>query len=140
MGRLGPLPSATPGAACLTAGERGGVVRFRSGNGASIAGVVLGTGRVGVVMAHSNKGMWNLLLLPPPTVVIRLAETPMDLSTSATACARFKRECDAAFSRLRNRRPPRTCAASSALTSILRAVMKMSNASCGSVGLCQDRD
>jgi hypothetical protein len=90
MGRLGPLPSATPGAACLTAGERGGVVRFRSGNGASIAGVVLGTGRVGVVMAHSNKGMWNLLLLPPPTVVIRLAETPMDLSTSATACARLR--------------------------------------------------
>jgi pimeloyl-ACP methyl ester carboxylesterase len=54
MGQLGPLPSATPGAACLTAWERAGVVRFRSGNGASIAGVVLGTGRVGVVMAHSN--------------------------------------------------------------------------------------
>jgi len=54
MGQLGPLPSATPGAACLTARERDGVVRFRSGNGASIAGVVLGTGRVGVVMAHSN--------------------------------------------------------------------------------------
>jgi hypothetical protein len=54
MGQLGPVPSATPGAACLTGPERAGVVRLRSGNGASLAGVVLGTGPVGVVFAHGN--------------------------------------------------------------------------------------
>jgi Serine aminopeptidase, S33 len=54
MGRLGPVPSATPGATCLTPEERAGVVRFRSGNGALLAGALLGTGRVGVVLAHSN--------------------------------------------------------------------------------------
>jgi pimeloyl-ACP methyl ester carboxylesterase len=54
MGEMGPLPSATPGATCLTTQERAGVIRFRSDNGASIAGVVLGAGRVGVVFAHSN--------------------------------------------------------------------------------------
>ena len=51
---LGPVPSATPGATCLTTQERTGVVRFRSGNGALLAGVVFGTGRVAVVFAHSN--------------------------------------------------------------------------------------
>jgi dienelactone hydrolase len=51
---LDPVPSVTPGAACLTPAERSGVVRFTSDNGASIAGVVLGTGRTGVVLAHSN--------------------------------------------------------------------------------------
>lgn len=77
-----PIPTVTPGAACLTAPERGGLVRFPSDNGASIAGVVLGagapgaaatpsaasgpgsvnsrpggaaTGRVGIVLAHQTK-------------------------------------------------------------------------------------
>jgi hypothetical protein len=45
MTAMGPLPSATPGATCLTPQERAIVVRFRSDNGASIAGAVLGTGR-----------------------------------------------------------------------------------------------
>jgi pimeloyl-ACP methyl ester carboxylesterase len=54
MGQLGPVPSATPGAACLTAPERASVVRFRSDNGAQLAGVRLGTGRVGVIFAHSG--------------------------------------------------------------------------------------
>src|SRR6266540_903482 len=56
MGALGPTPSATPGSRCLTAPERAGVVRFRSDNGASLAGVLLGVvpGRAGVVLAHSN--------------------------------------------------------------------------------------
>ncbi len=52
-----PIPSATPGGACLTAHERAGVIRFPSDNGASIAGVVLGAPRaVGVVLAHESGG------------------------------------------------------------------------------------
>jgi dienelactone hydrolase len=54
MGQLGPLPSATPGAKCLTAREQAGVVRFRSDNGALLAGALLGVGRTGVIFAHSN--------------------------------------------------------------------------------------
>jgi pimeloyl-ACP methyl ester carboxylesterase len=53
-GTMGPVPSATPGAKCLNPNERAAVIRFRSGNGALIAGVVLGTGHVGVVFAHGN--------------------------------------------------------------------------------------
>jgi dienelactone hydrolase len=51
---LGPMPSATPGGKCLTERERAGVIRFRSDNGASLAGVLLGHGPAGVVLAHSN--------------------------------------------------------------------------------------
>jgi pimeloyl-ACP methyl ester carboxylesterase len=56
MGALGPMPSATPGGRCLTPPERAGVVRFRSDNGASLAGALLGDAgaRAGVVLAHSN--------------------------------------------------------------------------------------
>jgi dienelactone hydrolase len=54
MGAMGPIPSATPGATCLTARERLAVTRFPSDNGASIAGVMLGSGPVGVVLAHGN--------------------------------------------------------------------------------------
>jgi alpha-beta hydrolase superfamily lysophospholipase len=54
MGQLGPIPSATPGSRCLTPAERDAVVHFRSGNGALLAGALLGTGRAGVVLAHSN--------------------------------------------------------------------------------------
>ncbi len=54
MGELGPVPSATPGAGCLTGPERAGVVRFRSDNGALLAGALLGRGRTGVVFAHGN--------------------------------------------------------------------------------------
>lgn len=44
------------GASCLQAGERRGAVRFRSGSGAEVAGVVLGRGRAGVVLAHQAIG------------------------------------------------------------------------------------
>src|SRR5690349_4040748 len=54
MGQLGPLPSATPGAACLTPEEHASVVRFRSDNGALLAGAILGSGPAGVILAHSN--------------------------------------------------------------------------------------
>ncbi len=56
MGALGPMPSVAPGAKCLTSRERDGVVRFRSDNGASLAGVLLGDlhARAGVVLGHSN--------------------------------------------------------------------------------------
>src|SRR4051812_26855517 len=50
----GPIPSAMPGGKCLTGPERAGLVRLRSDNGASLAGVLLGGGRTGVVLAHSN--------------------------------------------------------------------------------------
>jgi pimeloyl-ACP methyl ester carboxylesterase len=53
-GSTGSAVTSSPGAACLTAPERAGGVRFRSDNGASIAGVLLGAGRVGVVLAHGN--------------------------------------------------------------------------------------
>lgn len=49
----GPVPTAPPGALCLTAAERQGVVRFPSQNGASLGGVIVGAGRTGVVLAHS---------------------------------------------------------------------------------------
>ncbi len=45
---------AAPGALCLTAAERRGIVRFPSPNGASLGGVIVGgRGRTGVVLAHS---------------------------------------------------------------------------------------
>jgi len=40
------------GASCLEAGERSRTLRFRAANGAELAGVVLGSGPVGVVLAH----------------------------------------------------------------------------------------
>jgi pimeloyl-ACP methyl ester carboxylesterase len=40
------------GAVCLQGGERSRTVRFRSANGAELAGVLLGKGQVGVVLAH----------------------------------------------------------------------------------------
>jgi dienelactone hydrolase len=52
----GPMPTVAPGAACLTAAERARTVRFASGNGASIAGVLLGSGPVGLVLAHQTNG------------------------------------------------------------------------------------
>jgi dienelactone hydrolase len=48
------MPTIAPGAACLTAAERAHTVRFASGNGASLAGVLLGSGRVGLVFAHQT--------------------------------------------------------------------------------------
>jgi pimeloyl-ACP methyl ester carboxylesterase len=52
-----PTPRAgSPGAACLTAAERTGVVHFHSDSGAELAGVLLGTGRAGVVLAHGPHG------------------------------------------------------------------------------------
>ncbi|HLL67176.1 MAG TPA: alpha/beta fold hydrolase [Micromonosporaceae bacterium] len=52
-----PIPSKTPGVACLTPDEQTGVIRFKSDNGASIAAVVLGKPTdVGVVLAHQNSG------------------------------------------------------------------------------------
>jgi pimeloyl-ACP methyl ester carboxylesterase len=44
------------GAGCLTDAERSGEIRFPSRSGAMLAGVVLGTGRTGVVMAHGPHG------------------------------------------------------------------------------------
>jgi pimeloyl-ACP methyl ester carboxylesterase len=44
------------GAGCLTDAERLGEIRFPSRSGAVLAGVVLGTGRSGVVMAHGPHG------------------------------------------------------------------------------------
>lgn len=44
------------GAGCLTDAERAGEIRFPSRSGAVLAGVVLGTGRTGVVMAHGPHG------------------------------------------------------------------------------------
>ena len=37
---------------CLSAAEQGRVVRFRTGTGATLAGVALGAGRAGVVLGH----------------------------------------------------------------------------------------
>jgi len=48
-----PVPTVQPGASCLTAAERRGVVRFPSPNSASLGGVIVGGGRTGVVLAHS---------------------------------------------------------------------------------------
>jgi pimeloyl-ACP methyl ester carboxylesterase len=44
------------GAGCLTDAERAGEIRFPSRSGAVLAGVVLGNGRTGVVMAHGPHG------------------------------------------------------------------------------------
>jgi pimeloyl-ACP methyl ester carboxylesterase len=49
----GPVPTVRAGALCLTPTEQRGVVRFTSQNGASLGGVVLGSGPTGVVLAHS---------------------------------------------------------------------------------------
>lgn len=52
-----PTPPATPrpvGTACLTAAEQAAVVRFPSRSGAYLAGVLLGTGRAGAVLAHQS--------------------------------------------------------------------------------------
>jgi len=54
-----PMPTVQAGAACLTPAERVHDVRFTSGNGASIAGVVLGpqqppTATKGLVLAHQS--------------------------------------------------------------------------------------
>jgi pimeloyl-ACP methyl ester carboxylesterase len=49
----GPVPTVRAGAQCLTPAEQRGVLRFTSQNGASLGGVVLGSGRTGVVLAHS---------------------------------------------------------------------------------------
>jgi pimeloyl-ACP methyl ester carboxylesterase len=51
-----PAGPAPVGADCLTGAERAGAVRFPSGSGAELAGVVLGTGRTGVVLAHGQHG------------------------------------------------------------------------------------
>jgi pimeloyl-ACP methyl ester carboxylesterase len=52
----GPVPTVAAGAACLTTAEQSRTVRFPSGNGAAIAGVVFGSGRVGLVLAHQVNG------------------------------------------------------------------------------------
>jgi dienelactone hydrolase len=52
----GPVPTDRPGALCLTGTERSGVVRFRSPNGASLGGVVIGAGRTGVVLVQGSTG------------------------------------------------------------------------------------
>jgi len=52
-----PTPEPTVGdvgARCLTAAEKTDVVRLDSQSGAPLGGVVLGTGRVGVVLAHGT--------------------------------------------------------------------------------------
>jgi pimeloyl-ACP methyl ester carboxylesterase len=54
LGPPGAMPTVAAGAACLAPPEQSGVVRFTSGNGASIAGVLLGTGDVGLVLAHQT--------------------------------------------------------------------------------------
>jgi pimeloyl-ACP methyl ester carboxylesterase len=61
-GTAGPRPTTTAagppttlvpiGASCLEGGERSRTLRFRAANGAELAGVLLGGGRVGVVLAH----------------------------------------------------------------------------------------
>jgi pimeloyl-ACP methyl ester carboxylesterase len=49
----GPPTTLVPiGASCLEGGERSRTLRFRAANGAELAGVMLGGGRVGVVLAH----------------------------------------------------------------------------------------
>jgi pimeloyl-ACP methyl ester carboxylesterase len=53
-----PTASAPPnvGSFCLTPAERTNTVRFASGNGATLTGVVLGEGPRGVVFAHQSPG------------------------------------------------------------------------------------
>jgi pimeloyl-ACP methyl ester carboxylesterase len=48
------LASAPPIEACVRPGERHGAVRFRSSDGVSLAGLVLGGGRTGVVLGHEK--------------------------------------------------------------------------------------
>jgi dienelactone hydrolase len=52
----GPVPTVQPGASCLTGAERPGAVRFPSPNGASLGGVIVGSGRTGVVLAQGSSG------------------------------------------------------------------------------------
>jgi pimeloyl-ACP methyl ester carboxylesterase len=47
-----PTTLAPIGASCLEGRERSRTLRFRSANGADLAGVLLGSGPVGVVLAH----------------------------------------------------------------------------------------
>ena len=49
-------PAATPPRteSCVAPGERAGAVRLRTADGVTIAGVVLGTGRVGVTLGHER--------------------------------------------------------------------------------------
>ena len=50
-----PRPTVGPvGAACLTPAEMAAVVRFASDSGVDLGGVLLGTGRLGVVLAHET--------------------------------------------------------------------------------------
>jgi pimeloyl-ACP methyl ester carboxylesterase len=51
-----PTAPAPIGQACLTKGERAGTLRFHSGSGVEIGGVLLGQGRGGVVLAHESPG------------------------------------------------------------------------------------
>src|SRR5689334_6936655 len=59
-GESAPAPARTsvapqPAAACLTADEvRTGQVSFPSGDGSTLQGLVIGTGPVGVVLAHQS--------------------------------------------------------------------------------------
>src|SRR5689334_9707747 len=48
---VGPI-----GSACLTNGEQAATVTFSSSSGVPLGGVVLGTGRMGVVLAHEALG------------------------------------------------------------------------------------
>jgi pimeloyl-ACP methyl ester carboxylesterase len=51
-----PVSPGPVGADCLTRADRAGAVRFASGSGAELAGVLLGQGRSGVVLAHGQHG------------------------------------------------------------------------------------
>lgn len=51
-----PAVAEGPGAGCLRPEHRGEQVTFAGGNGARLAGVVLGRGRAGVVLAHQHRG------------------------------------------------------------------------------------
>jgi pimeloyl-ACP methyl ester carboxylesterase len=51
-----PTTAVSVGADCLGPAERAGTVRFASRSGAELAGVLLGTGRSGVVLAHGQHG------------------------------------------------------------------------------------
>lgn len=51
-----PVPSVTPGAKCVGATPGAEVIRFPSPNGASLGGVLLGTGPAGIVLAHQSPG------------------------------------------------------------------------------------
>jgi dienelactone hydrolase len=51
-----PVPAIDSADPCLTPEERGGAVKFRSDNGAELAGFHLGEGSSGVVLAHMGGG------------------------------------------------------------------------------------